>query len=73
MTKKQSVAEKRAHLARVQERHCPQAGRTVDRRNYPTIAGMHAAERVEAHAGRILYWDPTENAWYDRKSDLYVW
>jgi hypothetical protein len=71
MTKKQSVAEKKAFVAQVQECHCPQAGRTFDVAEYPPIVGMSAPERVSEYADRVLYWDGSEGAYYDRKTDLY--
>ena len=71
-TKAQSVAEKRAYVAEVWERHTPPVA-AIDPLEYPAIDGMWDPARVPEHAGRVLYWDPSEQAYYDRKSDLYLY
>lgn len=67
-----SLQAKRDFVAGVWEKVCPQ-GVSIDPLEYPLIDGMGAPMVVKEHASRVLYWDAREGAYYDRKTDLYLW
>ncbi len=52
------------------EAHQPTGQPPIDREDYPPIPGLEGPFRFRN--GRILYYDPKEGKYYDRKSDLYV-
>lgn len=44
--------------------------RAIDPDEYPPIKGMEGP--FQFRSGRILYYDPREGAYYDRKTDEYL-
>jgi hypothetical protein len=73
MTKAQSVAAKRAFVKQAHaKRH--QRGHSFDREEYPPIKGMEGPFSMKLKGGQrgVVYYDPKEGKYYDRKTDMYV-
>lgn len=67
---KVSKAEHAKILARAHAKQGTSGGRPINQSEYPAIRGMEGPFQFKS--GHILYYDSSEGAYYDRKSDLYV-
>ena len=71
-TKAQSVAAKRAFVKQAQAKRW-QKMPGIDSEEYPPIKGMEGPFGMKVKGQRhILYYDPKEGQYYDRKKDMYV-
>lgn len=70
-SRSRSLAAKRAFVKKVQAKY----GRKMpgfDPEDYPKIRGMEGPFYMKTKGGRhVLYYDPKEGEYYDRKSDMY--
>lgn len=68
--KKQSIADKKAAIARAYAKQGVVTMPGIDKNEYPPIPGMEGP--FQYRNGKILYYDPREGKYYDRKTDMYV-
>lgn len=69
-SKKQSIADKKAAIARAYAKQGVVTMPGIDKNEYPPIPGMEGP--FQYRNGKILYYDPREGKYYDRKTDMYV-
>src|SRR5210317_794048 len=63
-------SKKRAFIDQVMARHGTAKLPSIDMSAYPPIKGMEGPFRYRD--GRVLYYDPKEGKYYDRKTDRYL-
>ena len=63
-------SSKRAEVERAFAKRGTIKMRPINPREYPPIRGMEGP--FQFRSGRILYYDPSEGAYYDSKSDMYL-
>lgn len=68
--KKQSIADKKAFIAKAYAKQGVVTMPGIDKNEYPPIPGMEGP--FQYRNGKILYYDPREGKYYDRKTDMYV-
>jgi len=70
MLEARKYSKKRAFVDQVMARHGTAKLPSIDMSEYPPIKGMEGPFRYRD--GRVLYYDPKEGKYYDRKIDRYL-
>jgi len=66
----EAVSPNKAFWQATQSKFGP-SGKSIDPDEYPAIKGLEGPFYI-ASVGKVLYYDPKEGKYYDRKTDFYV-
>lgn len=72
-TKAQSIAKKREFIRKAWAKRGVHSMPGIDKDEYPSIRGMEGPFQMKnGRKWQVLYYDPREGKYYDRKTDMYV-